>query len=130
LKDEFISHQTLKYNKKSSMMPMMHWLLDIQVGIFKTNELVGQQYWWPTLLTDVKKYVKGCDTCQQNKASQQPKANPLHPHSVPGGPWEDILVDLISPLSEAKGHNAILAIIDRFSKMIHLIPTTTEITAL
>jgi hypothetical protein len=33
-------------------------------GIFKTNELIGQQYWWPTLLTDVKKYVKGCDTCQ------------------------------------------------------------------
>jgi hypothetical protein len=30
------------------------------------NELIGRQYWWPTLLTDVKKYVKGCDTCQRN----------------------------------------------------------------
>jgi hypothetical protein len=38
-------------------------------GIFKTNELIGRQYWWPTLLTDVKKYVKGCDTYQRNKAS-------------------------------------------------------------
>jgi hypothetical protein len=99
-------------------------------GIFKTNELIGQQYWRPTLLTDVKKYVKGCDTCQQNKTSQQPKANPLHPHSVPGGPWEDISVDLIGPLPESKGHNAILAIIDQFSKMICLIPTTTELMAL
>jgi hypothetical protein len=49
---------------------------------------------------------------------------------VPGGPWEDISADLISPLPESKGHNAILAIIDQFSKMIHLIPTTMEITAL
>jgi hypothetical protein len=49
---------------------------------------------------------------------------------VPGGPWEDISADLIGPLPESKGHNAILAIIDRFSKMIRLIPTTTEITAL
>jgi transposase InsO family protein len=49
---------------------------------------------------------------------------------VPGGPWEDISADLISPLPESKGHNAILAIIDQFSKMIRLIPTTMEITAL
>jgi hypothetical protein len=49
---------------------------------------------------------------------------------VPGGPWEDISADPISPLLESKGHNAILAIIDRFSKMIRLIPTTMEITAL
>ena len=99
-------------------------------GIFKTNELIGQQYWWPTLLTDVKKYVKGCDTCQQNKASWLPKVNLLHPHSIPGGPWEDISVDLIGPLLESKGHNVILTIIDWFSKMIQLIPTTTEIMAL
>jgi hypothetical protein len=99
-------------------------------GVFKTNELIGRQYWWPTLFTDVKKYVKGCDTCQQNKASREPKVNPLHPHSVPGGPWEDISVDLISPLLESKGHNAILAIIDWFSKIICLIPMTMEITAL
>jgi len=33
-------------------------------GIFKMNELIGQQYWWPTMLSDVKKYVKGCDACQ------------------------------------------------------------------
>jgi hypothetical protein len=49
---------------------------------------------------------------------------------VPDGPWEDISADLIGPLLESKGHNAILAIIDRFSKMICLIPTTTEIMAL
>ena len=99
-------------------------------GIFKTNELIGQQYWWPMLWTDIKKYVKGCDTCQWNKVSWLPKANPLHPHSVPRGPWEDISADLIGPLPESKGHNMILAIIDQFSKMIWLIPTTMEIMAL
>ena len=37
-------------------------------GVFRTDELVRRIYWWPSLLTDVKKYVKGCDACQRNKA--------------------------------------------------------------
>ncbi len=38
--------------------------MHIHPGIFKMNELIGRQYWWPTMLSDVKKYVKGCDACQ------------------------------------------------------------------
>ncbi len=98
-------------------------------GIFKMNELIGQQYWWPTMLTDVKKYIKGCDACQQNKVSHQAKVNPLHLHDTPTSPWQDISADLIGPVPESKGFNAILAVIDRFSKMIQLIPCTTELTA-
>jgi len=98
-------------------------------GITKTEELIKQTYWWPSLSKDVKKYVKGCNLCQRNKASQQPKATTLHPHDIPKEPWESISVDIVGPLPESKGHNAILAIIDRFSKMIRLIPTTTELTA-
>ena len=40
-----------------------------------------------------------------------------------------ISVDLISPLPESHGKNAIMVIVDRFSKMIRLFPTTTEITS-
>jgi hypothetical protein len=59
--------------------------------------------------------------------------NPKQTHytlTVSWWTWEDISADLIGPLPESKGHNAILTIIDWFSNMIHLIPTTTEITAL
>ena len=54
---------------------------------------------------------------------------PLHPHSIPEGPWQEVSADLIGPLPESKGFNAVLAVIDQFSKMIRLIPMTTELTA-
>ena len=36
---------------------------------------------------------------------------------------------MIGPLPESKGNNAILVIVDRFSKKIEAIPTTTELTS-
>ena len=43
-------------------------------------------------------------------------------------PWESILLDIIGPLPKSNGFNAILSVIDWFSKMIHLIPMTTELS--
>ena len=95
--------------------------------VFKTYELLNHHYWWPSQLKDVKTYVKGCSTCQQNKASRQKKAALLNPHMPPELPWESILLDIIGPLPESNGFNAILSVIDQFSKMIRLILTTTEL---
>ena len=30
-------------------------------------ELIKQNYWWPGLKEDIKKYIQGCLKCQQNK---------------------------------------------------------------
>jgi hypothetical protein len=60
---------------------------------------------------------------------QKPK-NPLHVNEVPSGPWEHISVDLIGELPESQGFNVILVIADRFSKMIIVIPTNMELTAM
>ena len=98
------------------------------LGVFKTYELINHYYWWPSQLKDVKAYVKGCFTCQQNKASRQKKATLLNPHTPPELPWESISLDIIGPLPESNGFNAILSVIDHFSKVIHLIPTTTELS--
>ena len=80
--------------------------------VFKTYELLNLYYWWPSQLKDVKTYVKGCSACQQNKASRQKKAAPLNPHTPPESPWESISLDIIGPLPESNGFNAILSVID------------------
>jgi transposase InsO family protein len=38
-------------------------------------------------------------------------------------------VDLITGLPESQGYNAIMVVVDRLSKMIHVIPTTDQITS-
>ena len=97
-------------------------------GAKRTKSLMLTKFYWPNLGKDVKKYVESCDRCQKTKTKR--KTTVLHPHNVPENPWETISIDIIGPLPESSGKNAILTIVDIFSKMIHLFPVSTDITAL
>jgi deoxyuridine 5'-triphosphate nucleotidohydrolase len=99
-------------------------------GIYKTHETLTRDYWWPTVKKDVQEYVKGCATCQRVKPRSTSLAAPLHPNEIPDGNWTTISTDIIGPLPEAHGYNAINVIVDRKSKLGHFIPTTIELSSL
>ena len=69
-------------------------------GSSKTVELVHREFWWPTLYSDVRAYVRGCDKCQRTKALRVPRKKSLHPHEIPETPWQIVTVDLIGELPE------------------------------
>ena len=46
---------------------------------------------------------------------------------IPKGPWQDISIDMIGPLPRSNGMDAIVVIVDRFTKMIRLKAATTSI---
>jgi transposase InsO family protein len=98
-------------------------------GQHRMLEMVKRTFWWPSLRKDVKRYVKGCDSCQRNKIQHQVKAAPLHPLLTPQYPWEEISIDMIGPLPMSQGYDAILVVVDRFSKMIRLIPTNVTLSS-
>ena len=58
----------------------------------------------------------------------QRKAGELHPLEIPKGPWQDISIDVIGPLPSSNRMDAIVVIVDRFTKMIRLKATTTNIS--
>jgi hypothetical protein len=78
---------------------------------------------------DVQNYVKGCSACQKNKIIHQPGHVSLSPLPIPKQPWQEISIDMIGPLPKSDEYNSILVIVDRFSKMIHQIPTTTSLSS-
>ena len=41
------------------------------LGMKKTAELIQRDFYWPTLGQDVENYVRTCEECQRNKASNQ-----------------------------------------------------------
>ncbi|GJP39908.1 hypothetical protein CLOM_g24232 [Closterium sp. NIES-68] len=58
------------------------------------------------------------------KISKQKQAGLLQPLPVPEQPWQVVSLDFITGLpTTTSGHDAILVVIDKFSKMGHFIPT-------
>ena len=51
----------------------------------KTKELIGQDYWWPRMWTDILKYVEGCNKCQRSDTHHKKPSNPLNPNKIPPG---------------------------------------------
>ncbi|CAI7813547.1 unnamed protein product, partial [Closterium sp. NIES-54] len=95
-------------------------------GSNKTLAGIAKVYYWPHMANDVQKFVTSCDTCQRMKSSKQKKAGLLQPLPVPEQPWQVVSLDFITGLPPTNGeHDAILVVIDKFSKMRHFIPTHT-----
>jgi len=63
----------------------------------------------------------------KNKAEMP--AGKLRPNQVPERPWQYILVDFITKLPISKGHDSILVVCNKFSKMFHFVATTEKTTA-
>ncbi|CAI7805937.1 unnamed protein product [Closterium sp. NIES-54] len=82
------------------------------------------------MAADVQQFVTSCDTCQRMKSSKQKKTGLLQPLPVPEQPWQVVSLDFITGLpSTSRGHDSILVVIDKFSKMGHFIPTNATATA-
>ena len=99
-------------------------------GIKKTVEHVARLYWWPGWRAQVEEYVSHCDSCQRNKGLHQKPAGLLQPLPIPGMPWESVSMDFITHLPETpSGNSALYVVVDRLSKMVHLMPMSDSASA-
>ena len=48
------------------------------------------------------------------------KARELHSLEIPKGLWQEISIDIIRPLPKSNGKDAIMVIVDQFTKIIQL----------
>ena len=86
-------------------------------------------FWWPKMKTDIEAWLASCPKCQATKAPPGRAQGLLQPLPTPQGPWQDITLDLLTNLPRTAGkHDAILVFVDRYSKMVHLAPTTKQCT--
>ena len=84
------------------------------------------------MVVDVGDYVKSCSNCQRKKAVKRLPIGLLFPHETPEGRWEKIALDFIVklPVTRKGNFDAILTVVDSFSKRTHFIPCMSDIDAL
>jgi len=70
--------------------------------------------------------VEEYDQCQRIKNRAEMLVGKLKPNQIPKKPWQHILVDFITKLPVSKGHDSILVVCDRFSKMSHFVAMTEK----
>ncbi|QRW23855.1 Retrotransposable element Tf2 protein [Rhizoctonia solani] len=97
-------------------------------GQQRTLELVSRTYWWPGMKSSAKEWVECCPVCQANQQAHAPVIA-LKPLEVPPFPFHTISYDFITGFPKSNGHDAILVVIDSFSKFGHFIPTLKKVTA-
>jgi len=78
---------------------------------------------------DVKDYVKCCYDCNRNKSSNHWKFGLLQPLPILPLPWHSLSMDFISQLPLSNRHDAILVVVDRFSKMSLFLQTKMTCTS-
>jgi len=136
----FIKNGLIYHNNRLYVPPVENLRLDIlkkchdspiagHPGTARTSSLVQCTFWWPRMLNDIKNYVQSCNACQRYKDIHKKPHGKLQPLETPGEPWKEISMDHIMGLPEAENYNALLVVVDRFSKMIELIPTRDNHTS-
>ena len=99
-------------------------------GVAKTLELISRTYWWPQMWKLVKDFIKTCDICARSKTVHHRPYGLLRPLPLPDQSWSSIPMDFITDLPLSEGHDSILVVVDRFTKMAHFIPCSKAISGL
>ena len=102
-------------------------------GREKTELLIKRKYWWPGLSKDVEEYCSTCTICEVMKPRRHRPYGEAQALPMPGRAWQEITMDFITDLPPCKVGNevmdAVLVIVDRYSKMVVYVPTTKRCTS-
>lgn len=92
-------------------------------GLQKTYDKINNKYYWKNLYTDVKFWVKSCQSCGSRKKPKNIRKGPLVPLEI-NYPFERINVDILGPLPLTKaGNKYVVIFIDAFTKWAEAFPT-------
>ena len=92
--------------------------------------LIKRDYVCSHLRHYVERYILSFDVCQAAKSRRVDTARQLRCLPVPDTKWHSVSVDRVSGLlSTTRGHDAIMTVVDRFSKRGTFIPCRKDMTS-
>jgi hypothetical protein len=102
----------------------------IYLGNTKMYMDLKGSFWWSNMKRDIAEYIALCDICNRVKAEHQKPVGLLQPLPIPEWKWDNVGMDFITGLPRTKsGYDSIWIVVDRLTKVSHLIPVKTTYTS-
>lgn len=98
----------------------------------RTMERVRVLAWWPGWTARVERYCSGCDRCQKANRATGKRYGLLQAIDEPKQRWEVVNMDFVTALPPGgkDNYNAVLVVVDRFSKRARFLPCYKDNTAM
>lgn len=101
-------------------------------GFERMKNTIRKFYSWPTMNTDIRKYIDACEICEKTKIHRHTHT-PLQITSVANTPFEKIYIDFVGEINpnSTDGHKYIISISCDLTKYVIMLPTydCTALTA-
>lgn len=93
-------------------------------GVERMKNTIQRYYSWPSMTSDIKKYVENCGVCEKTKIFKHTHT-PLQITSVANAPFEKIYIDFVGEINphSAEGHKYLMTISCDLTKYLLAIPT-------
>lgn len=88
----------------------------------KTTTLIRREYFWLTVVANVRKYCHSCDPCACNRPAPSHPSTRFTLSSHQQEPWHEITMDIKRPLWQEMYHRYVLVVMDLLTREAKMIP--------
>ena len=82
------------------------------------------------MTVDIREFVESCPICQTEKSDHTLTRGQLQNMNIPVEKWQEVSIDFVTDLPDAgDGINSIMTVIDKATRMTHLIHYSKSISA-
>ena len=68
-------------------------------GTKKTTDRIQEEFYWPGIAMDVKRFVKSCEICQRTIPKHMVARAPLGAMPIIDTPFERVGIDIVGPIA-------------------------------
>lgn len=116
-----VYHSTVKTPRKEEIPIILEEYhsnpISGHIGFHKTYKKVKSFYKWENMKKDIKKFIKQCKSCQENKLNRKKGRNPMEITSTSTEAFQKVSLDIVGPLPVTEnGNKYILTLQDDLTK--------------
>ncbi|XP_075726234.1 uncharacterized protein LOC142767871 [Rhipicephalus microplus] len=119
-------------NRREAVMKLAHdGIMAGHLGAEKTKDRIQEEFFWPGVTADVKRFVASCDICQRTVPKGRVPHVSLGQSPVIDTPFKRVAIDIVGPIRppSGQGNHYILTLVDcatRYPEAVALPGIETE----